>query len=90
MAKNQSKSFVPVERIEQSILLVRDQKVLLDTDLAQLYGVDTKVFNQAVKRSISRFPDDFMIQLTADEDDSIRTQILTIITGRGRHRKYLP
>ncbi len=53
-------SLVPAERIEQSILLIRGHKVLLDQDLAQLYGVETKVFNQAVKRNLERFPDDFM------------------------------
>jgi hypothetical protein len=58
MAKD--KSLVPVERIERSILLIRGQKVMLDRDLAQLYGVETRVLNQAVRRNIDRFPEDFM------------------------------
>ncbi len=55
---------VPSKRIEQSILLIRDVKVILDADLAQLYGVSTKAFNQAVKRNRDRFPDDFTFRLT--------------------------
>ena len=58
---------VPAERIEQSILLIRGQKVMLDRDLAYLYGVTTKVLNQAVKRHEDRFPEDFMFQLTMEE-----------------------
>jgi len=60
-------ALVPPERIEQSILLVRGQKVMLDRDLASLYGVTTKVLNQAVKRHKDRFPEDFMFQLTMEE-----------------------
>jgi hypothetical protein len=58
---------VPVERIEKSILFVRGLKVMLDRDLAELYGVETRVLNQAVRRNIRRFPDDFMISLSRDE-----------------------
>ncbi len=58
---------IPVERIEQSILLVRGQKVMLDLDLAELYGVPTKRLNEQVKRNAERFPDDFMFQLTSEE-----------------------
>ena len=58
---------VPSERIEQSILLIRGVKVILDADLAQLYGVSTKAFNQAVKRNRDRFPDDFTFRLTKEE-----------------------
>ena len=65
MAKQ--KSLVPVERIEQAILLVRGQKVMLDADLAKLYGVSTKRLNEQVKRNRDRFPDDFMFSLTAKE-----------------------
>ena len=54
------KSLIPVERIERRILLIRGHKVMFDSDLAELYGVETKVLNQAVKRNISRFPEDFM------------------------------
>lgn len=61
------KSLVPMEIIEQKILLMRGQKVMLDRDLAQLYGVETRVLNQAVRRNIDRFPDDFMFSLTREE-----------------------
>jgi len=67
MAKKQAKSLIPAERIEQSILLVRGQKVLPDSDLAELYGVQIRVLNQAVQRNLQRFPDDFMFRLTRDE-----------------------
>jgi len=60
-------SLIPAERIEQSILLIRGQKVMLDRDLAQLYGVETRVLNQAVRRNIDRFPEDFMFSLTREE-----------------------
>jgi hypothetical protein len=61
------KTLVPAERIEKSILLIRGQKVMLDRDLAVLYGVETRVLNQAVRRNIERFPEDFMFVLTRDE-----------------------
>jgi hypothetical protein len=78
------------ERIERSILLIRGHKVMLDDDLAELYDVQTKVFNQAVRRNRNRFPSDFMFRLTDREYDSLRSQIVTLNSGRGRHRKYLP
>lgn len=83
-------NLVPTERIERAILVIRGHKVMLDADLAQLYGVPTKVFNQAVKRNRDRFPSDFMFQLTDEEFDFLRSQFVTLETGRGRHRKYLP
>ena len=58
---------LPIERIERSILLIRGQKVMLDRDLAQLYGVETRALNQAVRRNIDRFPEDFMFRLTREE-----------------------
>jgi len=77
--------------IERRIYLIRGQKVMLDSDLAELYEVPTKVLNQAVRRNARRFPEDFMFQLTAEEAESLRSQIVTLKpTGRGRHRKYLP
>ena len=84
-------SLVPVERIEKAILSIRGEKVMLDSDLAELYGVETKVLNQAVKRNAARFPADFMFQLTQEEHDDLvrlRSQIVTL--KRGEHRKYLP
>ncbi|MGS5088843.1 ORF6N domain-containing protein [Hydrogenophaga sp. A37] len=67
-----------VESISLSIATLRDQRVILDSDLAALYGVETKRFNEAVKRNTARFPADFMFQLTADESDSLRSQIATL------------
>jgi len=81
---------VPVERIENAILAIRGHRVLLDSELATLYGVDVKVLNQAVKRNIERFPADFMFQLSAEEAVPLRSQIVTLKVARGLHRKYLP
>src|SRR3989338_4316282 len=66
-------SLVPMERIERAIFVIRGQKVMLDADLAELYGVLTKVLNQAVKRNKERFPIDFMFQLTKEEKDEVVT-----------------
>ena len=85
-----SRSVVPAELIESRIVLLREHKVMLDSDLAGLYQVDVKVLNQAVRRNIDRFPADFMFQLTAEEAELLRSQSVTLETGRGRHRKYLP
>jgi phage regulator Rha-like protein len=81
---------VGVEDISRAILVVRGHKMLLDAELAALYGVDTRVLLQAVKRNRERFPADFMIQLTAAEWAALRSQIVTLERGRGQHRKYLP
>jgi len=81
---------IAIESVAQRILVVRGHKVMLDTDLAELFGVPTKVFNQAVMRNLARFPADFMFQLNENENESLRSQIVTLKTGRGRHRKYLP
>lgn len=82
---------IPKETIEQKILLIRGQKVMLDRDLAALYGVDTKVLNQAVNRKIKRFPADFMFHLEREEIKCLlRSQIVTLKKGRGRHFKYPP
>jgi ORF6N domain len=81
---------VSVEQITQSILVFRGHKVLLDEDLAILYGVATRVLLQAVRRNRERFPEDFMIQLTATEWAVLRSQSVILKTGRGQHRKYLP
>ncbi len=76
------------QRIAAAIYTVRGQRVMLDEDLASLYGVATKVLNQAVKRNMERFPEDFVFKLTSAEESSLRSQIVTLETGRGRHRKY--
>jgi hypothetical protein len=77
----------PVERIAQAIVLIRGQKVMLDQDLAYLYGVSTKVLNQAVRRNESRFPSDFMFQLTREEVVNLRSQF---VTAEPRNIRYLP
>jgi ORF6N domain-containing protein len=77
-----SKEIVPIERIARSIFYLRGQKVMLDFDLAALYGVAAKVLNQAVKRNRKRFPDDFMFQLTAAETSSLRSQFVILNTQR--------
>jgi len=75
--------------ISSKILTLRGQQVMLDRDLAELYGVKTKVFNQAVKRNQKRFPSDFMFQVTEEEYQHLRSQIVTSNKGRGG-RRYLP
>jgi hypothetical protein len=84
------KSLILVDRIEKAILLLHGQKVMLDADLAELYGVETRVLVQAVKRNLERFPEDFMFQLNKDDVDFLRSQIVTLKKGRGQHSKYLP
>lgn len=78
-----------IEKIEKAIYFIRAEKVMLDRDLALLYGVETKILNKAVKRNIKRFPPDFMFQLTEDEAEALRFQIGTSNKGRGG-RRYLP
>ena len=82
-------SMVPAERIERAILSVRGFRVMLDSDLAEIYGVKTKVLNQAVKRNPDRFPEDFMFRLTPEETGRLRSQSVTSKTGRGG-RRYSP
>ena len=81
-------SLMPIERIDRAILMIRGHKVMLDADLASLYGVEAKVLNQAVKRNVERFPADFMFQLTAEEVDRLRSQFVTSSSWGGR--RYLP
>lgn len=101
--KNISSYTQPIEAIESRILTIRGKQVMLDRDLAELYGVETRVLNQAVKRNINRFPEDFMFQLTREECLNIyalteshnnmpssRSQIVTMKTERGKNIKYLP
>jgi hypothetical protein len=76
-------SHLQVENIHQRILTLRGHRVMLDSDLAVLYGVPTKVFNQAVQRNTDRFPEDFMFQLSRAEANSLRSQIVTLKTGPG-------
>ena len=78
-----------IERIQQAILLIRGKRVMLDADLAKLYGVSTKRLNEQVKRNRDRFAQDFMFQLKAEETEVLRSQIATSKEGRGG-RRYLP
>jgi hypothetical protein len=80
----------PVEHITRSILILRGQRVILDRDLAAIYGVSTGRFNEAVKRNAKRFPEDFMFQLTREEAERSRSQTATLNRGRGYNIKYLP
>jgi hypothetical protein len=79
----------PTDQIERAILLLRGQKVMLDADLATLYGVQTRVLVQAVRRHLDRFPDDFMFQLTQEEFDGLRSQsVISSAHGGRRYRPY--
>jgi len=90
------KALIPQKIIEQKIFSIRRQKVMISTHLAKLYGVKTKALIQAVKRNIERFPNDFMFQLTWEEAQSLRSQIVTLkdtkgkSSKRGKHIKHLP
>jgi hypothetical protein len=92
-----------IRSIQNRIYEIRGERVMLDKDLAVLYEVETRVLNQAVKRNIKRFPKDFMFQLTKEEyegfrfqietlesGNSLTSQIVTLKTGRGQHRKFMP
>lgn len=79
---------IPVELIERTILLIRGEKVILDSDLAELYGVEVKQLKRQVRRNIRRFPADFMIQLSKGEHASLRSQFGAL--KRGGHAKYPP
>ena len=83
-------SLVRVDRVERSILVIRGIRVIIDEVLAAFYGVTTKRLNEQVKRNAERFPPDFVFRLTADEAEALRSQIATLKTGRGHHRKYRP
>jgi hypothetical protein len=95
--KMKAEALIPQEVIENRIYMIRGHKVMLDKDLATLYGVPTKRLNEQVKRNIARFPEDFMFQLTKDEVtmfSSLRSQNATLDnkrnSGRGKYRKYMP
>ena len=88
MENGSTKMLLPEETIIRKIYRIRGEKVMLDADLAVLYGVSTKALKQAVRRNIDRFPGDFMFVLSKLESDSLRSQIVTL--KRGEHAKYLP
>ena len=81
-------ALIPIEKIENKILLIRGKRVMVDKDLAELYGVTTKRLNEQVKRNKYRFPEDFMFQLTKEEANFSRSQIATL--KQGQNIKYLP
>jgi hypothetical protein len=87
MPRKPSDEVVPLDGIEDRIHTVRGQRVMLDADLALLYDVETRVLNQAVKRNLDRFPDDFAFQLTAQEVTNLKSQIVTSSLGHGGRRK---
>ena len=103
IAKVDTATIQPIEQIESLILTIRGKQVILDRDLARLYGVETRVLNQAVQRNIERFPEDFMFQLSKEEAESSRSQFATLneedelsrsqiatLNGRGHNIKHLP
>lgn len=85
-SKSQAKAVIPIERIASCIYLIRGEKVMLDSDLADLYGVETRILNQSVTRNIDRFPPEFAFQLSQDEFHLI-SQIVISKSGRGGRRK---
>jgi hypothetical protein len=85
MAKHLPLVTISDETVVSKIYLIRDHKVMLDTDLAELYGVETKRLKEQVRRNISRFPEDFMFELTQKENEALRSQFATL--KRGEHSK---
>ncbi len=79
-----------LKNIQSRIFEIRGLKIMLDFDLAELYGTQTKILKQAVRRNRDRFPPDFLLELTRNEYNSLRSQIVTLETGKGQHSKYLP
>jgi hypothetical protein len=90
MPRAQPAAQIPIQQITRSILVVRGHRVILDRDLAAIYGVETKVLNHAVKRNIQRFPEDFLLRLNPLEAAVARSQILTLKSARGQNQKCLP
>lgn len=83
-----SKSLIPNERIIQRIYLIRNEKVMLDFHLAELFGVETKVLKQSVKRNMARFPDDFMFEVSQEEWTNLRSQFVTSSWGGTRYKPF--
>ena len=88
--RNMEANLIQPEQIEQVILLIRGQRVMLDRDLAALYGVETKNLNKAVRRNLDRFPADFMFQLTVEEAECLRFQFGTLKQGQHFHLSAMP
>jgi len=85
--QDKSKDLIPEKHILNIIIIIRGQKVILDSDLAALYGVETKRLNEQVRRNIHKFPEDFMFQLTKEEFENLKSQIATSSSGWGGRRK---
>ena len=84
-------NMISYEEVEKRVLTIQKQQVLIDRDVAELYGVETREINQAVKRNPEKFPEGYIISLTIEECDSLRSQIVTLNgSGRGQHVKYVP
>jgi len=79
-----------VELVQTKIYSIRNQKVMLDRDIAELYGVETKRVNEAVRNNADKFPEDFYFELDVNEQDLLRSKFSTLKKGRGQHRKYPP
>ena len=90
VSRHPGKHLAAPRPVESLIRVVRGQKVMLDIDLAELYGVPTKRLNEAVRRNLRRFPESFMFRLSREESVALRSQIATLKAGRGRHSKYPP
>lgn len=90
MAKQETLSILPEEVVLNKIYVFRGHKVMLDSELAELYGIETKVLKQAVRRNISRFPDDFMFELLENEFEFLRSQIVTSKADKRGGSRYLP
>lgn len=88
MAQAKRSALVPTQDITRAILVLRGQRVILDRDLATIYGVSTGRLNEAIKRNAERFPDDFMLQLTAQELENLRSQFATSSWGGRRYRPF--
>lgn len=87
---NNKIDIISPDAIKSRILKVRERCVIIDSDLAMMYGVETKNLKRAVRMNIERFPEDFMFVLSKDEYDSLRCNFFTLKNGRGQHSKYLP
>lgn len=90
MAKEVVPVLASIDFIATKILYLRGEKVLLDSDLALLYGIETRVLKQSVRRNIGRFPGDFLFELSSEEWVALRSQNVTLEKGRGEHSKYPP
>ena len=88
MKNDASNGLVSLEEVESKIVVIRGQQVLLDRDVAALYGVETREVNQAVRNNPRKFRDGYMFELTTEETASLRSKFLTLEGGKGRHSKY--